>query len=92
MCVKEHSVQLCFGHFISWHRLFLQQHSSLTEAMILDTEAAVMANFEFLGQADVDLDDDEDMSDDLDDQGDDDQDDVKTARRKGKVCFGLSLK
>ena len=63
----------------------LQQHSSLTEAMILDTEAAVMANFEFLAQADVDLDDDEDMSDDLDDQGDDDQDDVKTARRKGKV-------
>lgn len=54
--------------------------------MILDTEAAVMANFEFLAQADVgDLDDDEDMSDDLDDQGDDDQDDVKTARRKGKV-------
>lgn len=56
--------------------------------MILDTEAAVMANFEFLAQADVgDLDDDEDMSDDLDDQGDDDQDDVKTARRKGKVSI-----
>ncbi|XP_034230279.1 striatin-3 [Thrips palmi] len=66
-----------------------QQHSSLTEAMILDTEAAVMANFEFLAQADVDLDDDEDMSDDLDDQGDDDQDDVKTARRKGKGNDGL---
>ncbi|KAK3929953.1 Striatin-3 [Frankliniella fusca] len=66
-----------------------QQHSSLTEAMMLDTEAAVMANFEFLAQADVDLDDDEDMSDDLDDQADDDQDDVKTARRKGKVNDGL---
>ncbi|XP_059471792.1 striatin [Neocloeon triangulifer] len=59
------------------------QPSSLTEAMILDTEAAVMANFEFLSP-DVDMDDDDDMSDDLDDQQDDETDDVKTAKRKNK--------
>nr|CAD7452732.1 unnamed protein product [Timema tahoe] len=60
------------------------QPSSLAEAMILETEAAVMANFEFLAQADVDMDEDDDMSDDLDDQQDDDPDDIKTAKRKGK--------
>jgi hypothetical protein len=53
--------------------------------MILDTEAAVIANFEFLSQTDVDMDDDDDMSDDLEPPDDDDQDDVKTAKRKGKV-------
>jgi striatin 1/3/4 len=52
--------------------------------MILDTEAAVMANFEFLSP-DVDMDDDDDMSDDLDDAPDDETDDVKTAKRKSKV-------
>jgi striatin 1/3/4 len=53
--------------------------------MILDTEAAVIANFEFLSQTDVDMDDDDDMSDDLEPPDDDDQDDVKTTKRKGKV-------
>lgn len=53
--------------------------------MILDTEAAVIANFEFLSQTDVDMDDDDDMSDDLEPPDDDDPDDVKTAKRKGKV-------
>ncbi|XP_047119397.1 striatin-3 isoform X2 [Schistocerca piceifrons] len=57
---------------------------SLTEAMILDTEAAVMSSFEFLAQEEVDMDDDDDMSDDLDEAPDDEQDDVKTAKRKGK--------
>jgi striatin 1/3/4 len=38
----------------------------MTEAMILDSEAAVMANFEFLAQADVEMSDEDDMSDDLD--------------------------
>ncbi|PNF17621.1 Striatin-4 [Cryptotermes secundus] len=60
------------------------QPSSLAEAMILDTEAAVIANFEFLSQTDVDMDDDDDMSDDLEPPDDDDQDDVKTTKRKGK--------
>nr|CAD7202797.1 unnamed protein product [Timema douglasi] len=60
------------------------QPSSLAEAMILETEAAVMANFEFLAQADVDMDEDDDISDDLDDQQDDDPDDIKTAKRKSK--------
>nr|CAD7259828.1 unnamed protein product [Timema shepardi] len=60
------------------------QPSSLAEAMILETEAAVMANFEFLAQADVDMDEDDDISDDLDDQQDDDPDDIKTTKRKSK--------
>lgn len=67
----------------------LQAPPSLAEAMILDTEAAVMANFEFLANEEVDMDDDDDMSDDLDEPTDDDQDDVKTAKRKNKVCDGL---
>lgn len=61
------------------------QPSSLAEAMILDTEAAVMANFEFLSNvADVDMEDDEDMSDEAEIDAGDDMDDVKTAKRKGK--------
>lgn len=60
------------------------QPSSVAEAMLLDTEAAVMANFEFLSNvADVDMDDDDDMSDDADLDAADDVDDVKTAKRKG---------
>lgn len=60
--------------------------------MILDTEAAVIANFEFLSQTDVDMDDDDDMSDDLEPPDDDDPDDVKTAKRKGKVrAFTMHL-
>ncbi|XP_015588818.1 striatin isoform X3 [Cephus cinctus] len=33
--------------------------SSIAEAMVLDTEAAVMANFEFLAQADIDMEEEE---------------------------------
>lgn len=32
----------------------------------MDTEAAVMANFEFLAQADVEMSDEDDIGDDLD--------------------------
>lgn len=61
------------------------QPTSVAEAMLLDTEAAVMANFEFLSNvADVDMDDDDDMSDDADIDATDDIEDVKTAKRKGK--------
>jgi striatin 1/3/4 len=60
--------------------------------MILDTEAAVIANFEFLSHTDVDMDDDDDMSDDLEPPDDDDPDDVKTPKRKGKVgAFTMCL-
>lgn len=43
------------------------QPGSLPEAMMLDTEAAVIANLDFLGNTDVDMDDDDDddMNDDL---------------------------
>lgn len=40
--------------------------TSMAEAMILDQEAAVMANFEFLGTTDVEMSDDDGISDDLD--------------------------
>lgn len=50
---------------------------------MLETEAAVMANFEFLAQADVEMDDDDDMSDDLDDTGDlEDQDELRAPKCK----------
>ncbi|XP_044732454.1 striatin isoform X3 [Chrysoperla carnea] len=72
------------------------QPSSLAEAMILDTEAAVMANFEFLQQQDVDMEDDDDMSDDLDlDTTEEVDDDVRSAkshvRNKGKSSIDENM-
>ena len=55
----------------------MQRHNR--EAMMLETEAAIMANFEYLGHDDVEM-DDEDMGDDLEDQ-----DDIKCAKHKSKV-------
>ena len=46
--------------FLCW-----QQPSSIAEAIILDTEAAVMANFEFLAHTDMDMEEEEeDVEDD----------------------------
>lgn len=60
------------------------QPSSLAEAMIMDTEAAVMADLDFLTNPDVDMDDDEDVGDDGDlDNTDDIEEDVKIGK-KGK--------
>lgn len=45
---------------------FQQQPSSIAEAMILDTEAAVIANFEFLGHTDMDMEEEEgDVEDEI---------------------------
>ena len=56
----------------------------MTEAMILDSEAAVIANFEFLAQADSEMsEDDDDMSDEIGDSSDDTTD-MKTTKRKAK--------
>ncbi|XP_067624579.1 striatin-3 isoform X3 [Eurosta solidaginis] len=50
------------------------------DAIILDTEAAVMANFEFLGT--TEMSDDDEISDDLDMvSGENDDSDVKTTKR-----------
>jgi len=60
--------------------------ASLAEAMIMDTEAAVMANFDFLAQEGVEgveVDDEDDMSDDMDDNTDDDNEDP--AAKRGKI-------
>jgi hypothetical protein len=54
--------------------------------MMLDTEAAVMANLDFLSNADVDMEDDDDMSDDVDIEPTDElDDDVKVVKRKGNL-------
>ncbi|XP_058445823.1 striatin-3 isoform X3 [Malaya genurostris] len=57
------------------------QPSSMTEAMIMDSEAAVIANFEFLAQADTEMSDDDDMSDEI---GENEETDMKTTKRKAK--------
>ncbi|XP_055684897.1 striatin isoform X2 [Lutzomyia longipalpis] len=49
------------------------QPSNMTEAMILDSEAAVMANFDFLSQTDVEMSDDDEIGDDLDLIGDEER-------------------
>ncbi|KAJ8976520.1 hypothetical protein NQ317_007038 [Molorchus minor] len=60
--------------------------ASLAEAMMLDTEGAIIANLEFLSNTDVDMDDDEDMSDDVDiDPSDDIEDDVKIGKQKAPI-------
>lgn len=59
------------------------QPATMAEAMILDSEAAVMANFEFLGQTDVEMSDDDEISDDLD-MVVGEESDVKTTKRKAK--------
>lgn len=70
--------------------------ASLAEAMIMDTEAAVMANFEFLAQEGVegvDVDDEDDMSDEMDDAGDDDSDDATSvAAKRGKIKAKVRLR
>lgn len=56
----------------------------MTEAMILDSEAAVIANFEFLTQADTEMSDDDDMSDEI---GENEETDMKTTKRKAKATL-----
>ncbi|XP_075153717.1 connector of kinase to AP-1 isoform X4 [Haematobia irritans] len=59
------------------------------DAIILDTEAAVMANFEFLGP--TEMSDDDEISDDLDMvTGDNDESDMKTTKRIIKPGKDLS--
>lgn len=60
------------------------QPSSMTEAMIMDSEAAVIANFEFLTQADTEMSDDDDMSDEI---GESEETDMKTTKRKSKATM-----
>lgn len=59
----------------------------MTEAMLLESEAAVLANFEFLAQADVEMSDDDDMADDLDLVANMDESNVKTAKRRTKMTM-----
>ncbi|KAG5893066.1 hypothetical protein JTB14_014845 [Gonioctena quinquepunctata] len=67
------------------------QPSSLAEAMMLDTEAAVMANLDFLSNTDVDMDDDEDMSDDVDIEPSDDIEDEVKLGKKGDDVDAIAL-
>ncbi|KAI4463087.1 striatin [Holotrichia oblita] len=62
------------------------QPSSLAEAMMMETEAAVMVNLDFLTNADVDMEDDDDINEDVElEPGDEMDDDVKAVKRKGKL-------
>ncbi|XP_066145136.1 striatin-3 [Euwallacea fornicatus] len=69
------------------------QPSSLAEAMMLDSEAAVMANLDFLPNTDIDMDDDEDMSDDgdLDSSNVEMEDEVKPIKKEGEDVDALAL-
>lgn len=60
----------------------IQRHNR--EAIMLETEAAIMANFDYLGHDDVEM-DYEDMGDDLDDQPDEEQEEMKSSKHKTKV-------
>lgn len=61
---------------------FQQQPSSIAEAMILDTEAAVIANFEFLGHTDMDMEEEEgDVEDEIYD--------ANTDSKPNKVTFTI---
>ncbi|XP_063699041.1 striatin-3-like [Culicoides brevitarsis] len=62
------------------------QQTEIMEQMLLESEAAVLANFEFLAQADVEMSDDDDMGDDLN-LGDTNKNesDTKTTKRKAKA-------
>ncbi|XP_058445822.1 striatin-3 isoform X2 [Malaya genurostris] len=57
------------------------KRASESQAMIMDSEAAVIANFEFLAQADTEMSDDDDMSDEI---GENEETDMKTTKRKAK--------
>lgn len=66
--------------------------ASLAEAMIMDTEAAVMANFDFLAQEGVEgveVDDEDDLSDDMDDTADDEASE-EAASKRGKIKAKVS--
>lgn len=64
------------------------QPSSLAEAMMMETEAAVMVNLDFLTNADVDMEDDDDINEDVElEPGDEMDDDVKAVKRKGEYVL-----
>lgn len=50
--------------------------------MMLDTEAAVMANLNYLSNADVEMEDDDDISDDVDMDTNVDEEDIKQNNTK----------
>lgn len=63
---------------------FQQQPSSIAEAMILDTEAAVMANFDFLAHTDIDMEEE-------DNDGEEDIYDSNTDAQQNKVRVAISF-
>lgn len=65
------------------------QQTAMTEAMIMDSEDAVTANFAFLSETGVDMSDDDEMSDDIDIVGDNEDAEMRTAKHKikGLIIF-----
>lgn len=79
MSLKKSFIPLFFS-LISLGRRTPAKKAQQNDAIILDTEAAVMANFEFLGT--TEMSDDDEISDDLEMvSGDNDDADVKTTKR-----------
>ncbi|OXA50721.1 Striatin-4 [Folsomia candida] len=75
-------------HDLSGRRLSQPpQKKSLAEAMMLEAESAVMANFDFLSGG-MDVDDDDDMGDDLDDVDEDSAPAKGGGKRKGRGGLG----
>lgn len=67
-------------NFCSIGRRTPAKKAQQNDAIILDTEAAVMANFEFLGT--TEMSDDDEISDDLEMvSGENDDTDMKTTKR-----------
>lgn len=71
---------IIFKKFTKGRRTPAKKVQQTNDAIILDTEAAVMANFEFLGP--TEMSDDDEISDDLEMvTGDNDESDIKTQKR-----------
>lgn len=74
------SKYIIFFYTLSIGRRTPAKKAQQNDAIILDTEAAVMANFEFLGT--TEMSDDDEISDDLEMvSGENDEADVKTTKR-----------
>lgn len=76
----QNLTELIFSLSVAGRRTPAKKVQQTSDAIILDTEAAVMANFEFLGP--TEMSDDDEISDDLEmvDDGDDEAD-IKRHKR-----------
>lgn len=67
------------------------QPANMAEAMMMDSEAAVMANFEFLAQTDVEMSDDDEISDEFEIREGEDGNKTQLRKPKGNKSEGLLI-